>query len=105
MVSIREPNTASALTVDDRRHQVGHHLRGVLAVAVEQHHDVPAVVDGVAVAGLLVAAVAEVASWRTIVSGMSVPSCDVLVGDGEGGVGGVVVLHQHLGQAGAHLWR
>ena len=49
------------LAVDDRRDDLVHHLRGVLPVAVEQDDDVPAVLDGVAVAGLLVAAVAEVA--------------------------------------------
>jgi hypothetical protein len=36
------------------------HLGGVLAVAVQQHHDVEPVLDGPAVARLLVAAVAEV---------------------------------------------
>ena len=44
----------------ERRHHVGEQLGRVLAVAVEQHDDVEAVVDRPLVAGLLVAAVAEV---------------------------------------------
>ena len=58
---MREPNTASAVAVEERGEHLVHHLRRVLPVAVEQHDDVPAVLDRVAVAGLLVAAVTEVA--------------------------------------------
>ena len=45
----------------DRLDDIGQQLGGVLAVTVEQHDDVEAVLDGPAVAELLVAAVAEVA--------------------------------------------
>ncbi len=46
--------------VDERRHEVLDHLGRVLPVAVQQHDDVETVLDGPAVPGLLVAAVAEV---------------------------------------------
>ena len=48
------------LAVLQRREQVLHHLRGVLAVAVEQHDDVEAALHRVLVALALVAAVHQV---------------------------------------------
>ena len=58
---MREPNTASAspsrMRLDEPRHLLGR----VLPVAVQQHDDVVAAIDRVAVAELLVAAVAVVA--------------------------------------------
>ena len=57
------------LAADERGDQVLDALGGVLAVAVQQDDDVEAVLDRPAVAGLLVAAVAEVALVRTTVTG------------------------------------
>ena len=57
---MREPKTASASPVTMRAIEVGENLRRVLPVAVQQHDDVEALVDEVAIAGLLIAAVAKV---------------------------------------------
>ena len=92
--------------VEDRGEHLVHHLRRVLPVAVQQDDGVPAVLDRVAVAGLLVAAVAEVAlvahhgDRQPVGGGSGVPR-----GHTVGVVGGVVVLHEHLGQAVAHRRR
>ena len=54
------PEHRVGIAVDDRPHDVGQALRGVLAVGMEHHHDVETALDRHAVAGLLVAAVAAV---------------------------------------------
>ena len=59
---MREPKTASAFAGHDGMIQMRQNLRRVLPVAVQQHHDVEALLDEVAVAGLLIAAVAEILS-------------------------------------------
>ena len=57
MSIIREPKTASASPASKRREQSGQFFRRVLAVAVDERDDVEAVIDGVAIAEFLVAAV------------------------------------------------
>ncbi len=54
------PEDGVGLAGDEGGKDVGQRLRRVLAVTVEHDHDVEPVLDGQAVAGLLVAAVAEV---------------------------------------------
>src|SRR3954469_19789312 len=75
----------------------GEELGRVLAVAVQQHDDVEVLLDGPAVAGLLVAAVAEVAGVADHGDGQIGGALLVLETDGEGVVLTVVVTHQHLG--------
>ncbi len=60
-----------ALAGQDRGAHVGQRLGRVLAVPVEHDDDVEPVLDGQSVAGLLVAAVAEVPGWRITVMGRS----------------------------------
>ncbi len=86
------------VAVDDRRQQVGHLLRGVLAIAVQEHDDIPPVIDGVAVSGLLVAAVAEIVivaddRERNVRARGHVPVSDI-----EGRVRRVIVHDEHLGK-------
>ena len=91
--------------VGERRQQVGHLLGRVLTVAVEEDDDVPTVVDGVAVPGLLVAAVAEVGivphDRERDVGAVG----DVIVSDVERRIARVVVHHEHFDQFAAQRRR
>ena len=71
-------------------------LRGILAVAVQQHHRVKTVLDGVVIAELLVAAVALVD--RAVENGdLAVRVAFAVVGHAvEGVVGGLIVNDQHF---------
>ena len=93
---IREPNTASARALHERLDDGREHLGRVLAVAVEQHDDVAAVLDGPPVAPLLVAAVAEV--LRVADDRERQVGRDLLVAERHevGGVLAVVVADQDL---------
>ena len=80
LIMIREPKTASASPPEQGVEQVGHRLGRVLPVPVEQDDDVEAVLDGQEVAGLLVAAVAQVLG---------------LADQGDGEIGGLLVAEAH----------
>ena len=95
----------TGMGVGERRQQVGHLLRRVLTVAVEEDHDVPTVVDGVAVPGLLVPAVAEVGivphDRQRDVGAVG----DVIASDVERRIARVVVHHEHFDQFAAQRRR
>ena len=91
--------------VGERRQEIGHLLRRVLTVAVQQDHDVPTVIDGVAVPGLLVAAVAEVGLVPHDRQRDVGTVGDVLVGDVERRIARVVVHHEHFDQFAAQRRR
>ena len=95
LIRMRDPNTASASPAEQRGDEVGERLGGVLPVAVEHDDDVQAVLDGQLVAGLLVAAVAQVAGLADQGDGQI---GDLLVAEAHqvGGVLAVVVADDHL---------
>src|SRR5690606_32083249 len=89
-------------TLHDRLHHGRQELRGVLPVAVEEHDDVPPVLDGVPVAPLLVAAVAEVGrvsdDRERQVRGLLIAEADQV-----GAVLAVIVADEHLVDLAPHL--
>ena len=91
---MRDPNTASALALAQRLGQGAEHLGRVLAVAVQQRHEVEAVLDRVMVADLLVAAIAlvhRVVEHGHLEGDVSLPDADRLR---EGRILGTVVDDQ-----------
>ena len=88
-VIMREPNTASASPAMSGARRLGQALRRVLAVAVDQRDEIKPVLDGVAVAEFLVAAVTlvfGVAQDGNLEAAVVVMGPDVV----EAGVEGVV---------------
>ena len=94
---MREPKTASASPGQDRGDHVAQRLGRVLPVAVEHDGHVPAVVGGVAVAGLLVAAVAQVAGLAEHGQGQVGVRLAVALGHLDRVVRGRVVEDEDLG--------
>ncbi len=90
------PEHGVGVAVHDRFDDVAHALGRVLTVAVEEHDDVPAVVEGVEVAGLLVAAVAEVLFVANDGEIQVAFALEVGAGHRVGRVGRVIVAYQHL---------
>ena len=72
----------------DYRNHGRDELRGVLVVGVQHHHDVPAQLQGLVVAALLVAAIAAVLPMHH-----NVPDADPF-GFFHGGIG-TVIVHEH----------
>ncbi len=101
---MREPNTASASPAQERGHHVRQALGGVLAVAVQHDDDVEAVLHRHPVAGLLVAAVPEVAGLadqrERQVRHLLVPETHQV-----GGVVAVVVADDDLADVGTEVGR
>ncbi len=86
------------VAVHDRLDDVAHALGRVLTVAVEEYHDIPAVVEGIQVTGLLVAAVAEILFVPNDGEIQVAFSLEVHAGHRVRRIGRVIVAHQYLGE-------